>query len=210
MALPSVRWPLPKASVEYTWVQLGKVLRSALKSRGSPAQQMCGMVWGWWWWVGGLSERKLTEREKRDGTPLNYLQWPETRGASVSSACAALAEAPRSGSLQPAGPRTLACVLLPCVRACVLERGSRTLTFPRKSFCDVSVSPFLLRLKLWTVARQLWQSAQRSTGPPWSKRVHLFCAYDKNHRLVGSEVKDSQRLQSCSVQTQVNFILVLV
>lgn len=62
MTLLTVPWPLPKASVEYAWVQPHKLQLSALKSVGSPTQQM-----------GRGSERKLTERERAEKRKLVWL-----------------------------------------------------------------------------------------------------------------------------------------
>lgn len=54
MTLLAVAWPLPKASVEYTWVQHHKLLLSALKSVGSPTQQV---VWEKTWWMKKRDEK---------------------------------------------------------------------------------------------------------------------------------------------------------
>lgn len=67
MTLLTVPWPLPKASVEYAWVQPHKLLLSALKSVGSPAQQMGG----------DQKENLVKEKERR--TCLTYLQWWEIK-----------------------------------------------------------------------------------------------------------------------------------
>lgn len=60
MTLPTVPWPLPKASVEYAWVQPHKMLLSALKSVGSPTQQIGrGGVRRKTYWGEGEGEREL-------------------------------------------------------------------------------------------------------------------------------------------------------
>lgn len=72
MTCLTVPLPLPKASVEYTWVQLHKLLLSALKSVGSPTQQMGR----------GCPERKL----KETGTCLTHVHVVEDK-RFLSSCC---------------------------------------------------------------------------------------------------------------------------
>lgn len=63
MTLLAVPRPLPKASVEYAWVQPHKLLLSALKSEVSPSQQM-----------GGGIRKKTYWKRREEGTCLTYLQ----------------------------------------------------------------------------------------------------------------------------------------
>lgn len=140
MALPSVRWPLPKASVEYTWVQLGKVLRSALKSRGSPAQQMCGMVGGDGGGGWGVSQKGNSLNEKKE-MELLWIIFSGRRRAELPFPPLALRWrrllAPaRSSPLVHA--RSPACWCRACVRARMYAWAAAPAhwRFLRKSFCE--------------------------------------------------------------------------
>lgn len=175
MTLLSVWWPLPKASVEYTWVQLAKVLRSALKSGGSPAQQMCGLLV---WWGGYQKGNSLNEKKRWNSFKFSSVVGDTLR--FLRSRCAP------GGSL-PCLVHALGCLLPRAYLSAAVHRR-----FLHKSFCECQ--SILLCLKLWTVAKQLWQSAQSSTRPPWSKFPPV-CGFDKNHWFIISEVKLHQRLQ---------------
>lgn len=172
MTLLTVPWLLPKASVEYAWVQPPKLLLSALKSVGSPTQQMQGGRGG--------AERKLTEREE-ERTCLTYLQWWKINQIFLSSCCPCKESIiKRSLKLAWYFMHSTACVrvqqLCFCAHVrmhaavCVLGYGSAWMCVC-KCFCECL--SILSCLKLWTVARQLWQAAQHSAGQPRSRHFHM-------------------------------------
>lgn len=175
MTLLTAPWPLPKASVEYAWVQPHKLLLSALKSVGSPAQQMEGQG-------RGGSERKLSEREREEeGTCLTYPQWRKINQNFLSSCCPCEKRATAgSSSSYHASSYTQLCVcaltlffVFMHAAVCVLEYGSAWMSVYASAFFSWVSVHIILPEALWTVARQLWQAARRSAGQPRSRHVHM-------------------------------------
>lgn len=142
MTLLTVPWPLPKASVEYAWVQPHKLQLSALKSVGSPTQQM-----------GGGSERKLTERERAEKRKLVWLIFNGWKINQISSLFASALQRQRQEgvctSRHADSQHTTTCarwLCFPrsCVRmhaaVCALEYGSAFECVYASAF--VSVCPY--------------------------------------------------------------------
>lgn len=157
MTLLSIRWPLPKASVEYTWVRLRKVLRSALKSRGSPAQQMCGLVGG-----GGYQKgNSLNEKKRWNSFELSSVVGDTSR--FLRSRCAP------GGSL-PSSPKPLVHAL-GCLLLCACSSTAVHWHFHASLF--VSVSPFCAA---WSSGQLPGNCGSRLSTQPGHRgaNVHLF------------------------------------
>lgn len=190
MTLLTVPWPLPKASVEYAWVQPHKLQLSALKSVGSPTQQM-----------GRGSERKLTERERAEKRKLVWLIFNGWKINQISSLFASPLQRRRQEgvfvtldyvralTLFSALMRAHACSCLctwiwKCFRMCVC-----------KCFCECLSISFCL--KLWTVARQLWQrQAQRSGWTDTSTCLWFLISGTGQHRYITRSESHQAKRQS--------------
>lgn len=169
MTLLTVPWPLPKASVEYTWVHLHKLLLSALKSVGSPTQQMGG---------GGRSERKLTEWEREKKRELVWLILNGGRQTTFPLRVSHAERATGGASMLGSHTQMFACVdfvfvLIVHMHAavCVLAYGSAGMSVYACAF--VSVCPYYFAWSSGQLPGNCGRQLSTRPGRPRSRRFNL-------------------------------------